>query len=193
MSVDGKFRRFSREDYGDFALKRLKKKYKDENVDNVISLLRRLVDSGIYGCLFNVYINWDEPVPLLSDETTEIALENPLLVLAYDNLRHAPKPFSELIDYNNFYYFYPFLEWVYSMNLERQLTLEDVQKIFKSSIGERIIFNLEYFDEIKIAPEPTTEFFQKLKKLKWKDKKTKKLYSKIEKNIKILCFQELWI
>jgi len=193
MSLRSRFPKLSHEDHGNIALEHLKKKYKNENIDEVISSLRDLIDSGIYERLINVYQNWDEPVPFSSNETTEIGRESHLLVLASDNLRNAPPPFSELINYTSFYFFYPFLELVYSMNLERQLTADDVRKLFKSDIGERIVLNLEHFDEIKIVPELTSEFFQKLKKLKWKDRKTKNLNSKLERILSFYVFKNLGI
>jgi len=96
MSLRTIFPKLSREDYGNIALEHLKKKYKNENIDEVISSLRDLIDSGIYDRLINVYQNWDEPVPFSSNETTEIGRESHLLVLASDNLRNAPPPFLNL-------------------------------------------------------------------------------------------------
>lgn len=152
-------------------------------------MLMDLINSGVYKRLFDVYVNWEEPVPLLSDNNTEIALESSLLVLAYENLNLKPSIFSELIDYNKFYYLFPFLEWIYSMRLERQLESEDVRKIFRSDIGERIVFALDDFDEINETPELTPEFFQKIRKIKWKDRKTKNLYSKLEKTLRFFVFK----
>jgi len=189
MSLKNKFHIPSREDFGNYEFKKLKKEYQSEDIDFFKSMLMDLVNSGIYERLFKVYNDWEEPVPLLSDNTTEIALESSLLVLAYDNLNHKPSIFSELIDYNKFYYLFPFLEWIYSMRLERQLESEDVRKIFRSDIGERIVFALDNFDEINEIPRLTPEFFQKIRKIKWKDKKTKNLYSKLEKALRFSVFK----
>jgi len=189
MSLIDKFRKPSREDFGDYELNKLRKEYKNENIEVFASSLKYLVDLDIYNNLFEVYSNWEEPVPLLSDETAEIANESSLLVLAYENLSRSPKLFSELIDYPKFYYLYPFIEWVYSMYLGRRLISEDVKRIFKSDIGERIVFNLEDFDKVEIISEPTPEFFQKLRKLKWKDIKTKKFHSKLEKVLRFFVFE----
>jgi len=59
------------------------------------------------------------------------------------------------------------------MNLGRQLTADDVKKLFKSDIGERIVLNLEHFDEIKIVPELTSEFFKNSRNLNGKIEKPK--------------------
>lgn len=57
----------------------------------------------------------------------------------------------------------------------------DILNIYFSRLDERIIFALDQFDQLKLneLSEPTKEYFQKLKKLKWKDKNAKKLYDKI--------------
>jgi len=159
MSLRSRFPKLSHEDHGNIALEHLKKKYKNENIDDVISSLRDLIDSGIYERLFNVYLNWKEPVPLDSARSTEIALESQLLILAYENLTHPPNPFSSRpIDHNAFYSFYPFLELIYSMYLEKQLTSEDVKNLFKSNIGEKITFFLEEFDKEIDPPHQQNSF-----------------------------------
>ncbi len=189
MSLREKFHIPSREKFGYYELKKLRKEYQDGDVNLFEYMLMDLINSGVYKRLFDVYVNWEEPVPLLSDNNTEIALESSLLVLAYENLNLKPSIFSELIDYNKFYYLFPFLEWIYSMRLERQLESEDVRKIFRSDIGERIVFALDDFDEINETPELTPEFFQKIRKIKWKDRKTKNLYSKLEKTLRFFVFK----
>ena len=182
---------FSRKDFGNYGLERLKNEYSDIDIDSAINPLLDLVDSGLYSELYVIYRNWNEPVPLDSSETAEIALESQLLVLSYENLTSPHNPFSSHpIDHNVFYSFYPFLEWVYSMYLKRQLTAEDVKSLFKSDIGERITFQLMEFDQNREIPSPTSEFFQKLSKLKWKDKKTHKLNEKLEEMIRFFVFEK---
>ncbi len=189
MLLNAKFRKPSRENFGYYELEKLENEYSIEDIGIFRSLLVDLVDSGFYEQLFRVYSDWEEPVPLLDDNSTEIALESSLLILAHDNLKRKPGIFSDLIDYNKFYFLFPFIEWVYSMCLERQLDSDDVKKIFRSSIGERIVFALEDFDKINEIPEISSEFFQNMQKLKWKDKKTKKLYSKLEKALRFFVFK----
>jgi len=143
----------SRENFGYYELEKLEKEYKSEYINVFRNSLMDLVNSGIYSKLLDVYVNWDEPVPLLEWEgpfpllsynSMEIAFESPLLINAYDNLQRKPKIFfSDLITYNKFYYFFPFLEWVYSMYVERKLESEDIRRIFGSNIGEKIVFALE--------------------------------------------------
>jgi len=166
----------SRENFGYYELEKLENEFNSEDIDIFKYMVMDLVNSGIYSKLFDIFVNWKEPIPLLSDKSTEMVLESPLLILAYSNLQCKPKIFSsDLITINHFYFFYPFLEWVYSMNLGRQLTADDVKKLFKSDIGERIVLNLEHFDEIKIVPELTSEFFKNSRNLNRKDRKNQKI------------------
>ncbi|MBM4241758.1 MAG: hypothetical protein FJ150_08880 [Euryarchaeota archaeon] len=191
MSLREMLRIPSNKDFGSFAVDRLKKNYDARGLDDLISDLMFLVDNGFYSKLLDVYANWDEPVPLSHPESAEIASKSKLLILAHENLKHSPvKLFSDLIDFFSFTYLYPFLEWVYSMYLERQLTAADVRKLLSGDIGERIVLCLEDFDKIERTPEITPEFFQKLKKLKWRDRKTEKLYTKIRKIIVFYAFKE---
>jgi hypothetical protein len=167
----------SNKDFGSFAVDKLKKNHDVDGLEDLISDLMFLVDNGFYSRLLDVYANWEEPVPLSHPESAEIASKSRLLILAHENLKHSPvKLFSDLIDFFSFTYLYPFFEWVYSMYLGRRLTAEDVRKLLSNDMGVRVVFGLEDFDKIEGTPELTPEFFQKLRKLEWRDKKTKKLY-----------------
>jgi len=191
MSLREKLRIPSNKEFGYYELKKVKEKYPDEDIDGFVDELMELVDSGIYNKLFNVYINWEEPVPLNSPRSNEIALESSLLVLASQNLKNKPFKFSsDLIDYSTFYFFLPFLEWVYSMHLGRRLISEDVAILFRSDIAEKITLNLLYFDKAQNKVEITPEFFQSLSKLKWIDRKTKNLSSKLENVLGFFAFEE---
>lgn len=179
----------TRNDLGHYELKKLKNKYPDEDIDGLVVLLIELLDSGIYFDLFDIFSNWKEPVSAMSDNSLEIASESYLLTLAHENLNHKPGIFSsDLINYPMFYYFFPFLEWIYSMNLERDLMPDDVLNLFKSGLGEKITFYLLDFDRIEENPEITNDFFQKLKKIKWENRKTKDFYSRMERVLRFHAF-----
>lgn len=95
----------------EYGLKRIRKIYSSDLLDEIIIDLHFLIDSGIYGNLLEVYYNWEEPVPLYGELNTDIALKNDILVMAIDNLKNFPIKFlSDLIDYGTFYFFFPFLE-----------------------------------------------------------------------------------
>jgi len=98
--------------------------------------------------------------------------------LASDNLSHFPFT-SDFITNREFNQIYIFFEKIYYMNLGRKLEHEDAINIFFSRLDERVIFALDKFDEISDVPEITSDFLLKLKKLKWKDKKTNKFHDKL--------------
>lgn len=180
----------SRNDFGEYALKKLEKKYNSSLIDGFMYDLNFLVDSGYYINLFDVYSNWEEPVPLDSEFTHEIACESELLVVGVANLKNIPISFlSDLIDYNTFIFFLPFLEWIYSMNLGRQLIPDDVRRLFASDLAERIIFALEDFDTTNETFKVTPEFFQELREAKWDNKETKKIFKELDNILSLFAFE----
>jgi hypothetical protein len=179
----------SQRGFAEYDLAKLKEKYQIEGLDDLISDLWFLIDLGIYDDLLEVFSNWKEPITPFSDESVEIVANTPLITLAHGNLTHTPAPFrSDLIAYINFNFLYPLLELVYTMNLKRPLKSSDVQKLFYSQIGEKIVFLLEDFDKIKESPQVTPEFFYKIRKLKWQNKEAKKIYKKLRKSVIPLAF-----
>jgi hypothetical protein len=180
----------SRNDFGKYALKKLEKKYNSGLINGFMYDLNFLVDSGYYIKLFDVYSDWEEPVPLNSEFTHEIACESELLVVGVANLKNIPISFlSDLIDYNTFIFFLPFLEWVYSMNLGRKLISDDVRRLFASDLAERIVFTLEDFDTTKETFKVTPEFFQELREVKWDNKKTKKIFNELNNILSLFAFE----
>jgi hypothetical protein len=181
----------SNKDFGYYELKKLKNNYPEVNIDNFCTELTSVLDSGIYNSLFEAYIGWEEPVKLTDDDTTDIAIESPILVLASKNLTNKPSKFSpDLINYSTFYFFLPFLEWVYSLYLGRTLNSKDVKILFKSHIAEKIALNLLNFDKVENSDEINMEFFIKLKKINWKDNRTKEFYKKTKKLIGFFAFEK---
>lgn len=97
-------------------------------------------------------------------------LSNPLIPLAH---------ISDLICFADFTWMYLILESIYSINIKKKLEYCDLKNIYLSRLDERILFALDNFDSTQKVPEPTPEFFIKLKKIKYKDKKTEKFFRKI--------------
>ena len=181
----------SHSEMGFYGLKKLRNKCSSDLLDEFMDDLHFLIDSNCYIKLLDVYSNWEEPVPLDSEFTHEIALESKMLVIAVENLKNVPISFlSDLIDYNTFIFFLPFLEWVYSMYLGRQLNADDVRKLFASDFPEKIVFELENFDQTTVNFKTTPEFFQKLRKLKWENRKTKKIYNELDKIFTLFAFED---
>jgi len=104
-----------------------------------------------------------------------------LLKLGYENLSKSPNlpPITGLISYFMMCEIYKLFDYIYYINVERKLGRHDVENIFLSRIDERVIFFLDNFDKILDTPEPTSEFFIQLKRIKWKNKETKKFFNKL--------------
>lgn len=178
--------RFSKKEVGDYALKRLGK-FDIDGLDDLISNLMDLSNSGLFSQLFEVYVDWEDPVDSLDEIAMDMAAEHPFFVFAREYLKKNPFAFfSDLINFSTFFYFYPFLEWLYSLYLGRNLKSEDVKLLFCSGIFERIIFNLEDFDSIEEVPETSKEFFENLKELNWENGKTRKIYREL--NLILTCY-----
>ena len=80
---------------------------------------------------------------------------------------------------------------LYSFRVGREFTLEELNKIFYGDMATRILLLLEDFDSNLETPQPTAEFFKRLGKVKWQDKKAKKLFNGIYK-IKFMLILNNW-
>jgi len=169
----------------EIARRQIKKTMNEYNVvglNGIISELKSLIESGIYENLLNAYENWVEPTDIGEGLSADEKRNHHMIMHAYTILSHPPikLPFiSDAIDFLDFYYLYPFLELIYFMKVGRKLEPEDIINIYFSELGERIVFGLDKFDEISDTPKPTAEFFLKLKKVRWKDGKSKKLLGRL--------------
>lgn len=154
-----------------------------EGLDEIIKEILNLKEESYYKKLHDAYKVrnkfYTTDAPLNDVE----ALNVRILRLGFENLSHIPiylPPLTNLIDPKMPAVIYTFFECVYYTNIKRLLEREDIEKIYFSGLDERITFALDKFDEISDVPEPTAEYFQKLKKLKWKSKKSKKIFKRLE-------------
>lgn len=85
---------------------------------------------------------------------------------------------SSLISLRDIALIHVYLESIYYVK-KGKLKWNDELNIYFSGLDERIVFALNKFDEVELdnLPEPTLEYFQAIKKVRWKDKKAKKLYT----------------
>jgi hypothetical protein len=157
-----------------------------KNKDEVIKELLNLKNENHYKKLHDAYKignNIYAPnVQLNSDEMLDIRL----LRVSFENSSHPIiylPPLTDLIDPKMPAVMYNFLECIYYTRVERSLERADIEQIYFSCLDERIVFALDKFDEASEVPEPTAEYFQKIKKLKWKNKKSKKIFKRLE-NVK---------
>lgn len=153
-----------------------------DGLEEVVNEIMGLGDSEIYWKYFQATkmegeIN-EQEFELTKDEKQNIRLIN----LAYDNLSNPAlniPPITDLIEFLAFYVMYRIFEDIYYVYKGSKMNHDDVIKIFYGKLDERIVFALDKFDEVLNTPEPTVEFFLKLKRTNWKDKKTKKLYGRL--------------
>jgi hypothetical protein len=163
-----------------------------ESVRNLILDMQYLVDKGIYGKFFNVFKNWEDPVNVSASMQKELQSISPLLTHAVSNNLTPEKSniFSSYVDYYSFYHLYRFIEWVYSMNLERQLQEEDIKAIFSSDIIEKIILGQENFEQ-RASSTLEDSFFHDIKEVIWTDKHTEKFFDKLHDLLISKSFKEI--
>lgn len=163
-------------------IKNILNEFDIEGLDEIIIEMHHLKNDGFYEKFIDAYKNRAH----LSKEGGQI---NPnemsgitLFILAYLNLSYPNlnlPPITDLITLSNINAMYHILEYLYYIKTGIKLDHEDVKNIYMSGLDERIIFALDKFDKIQKIPEPTAEFFKKLKKVHWQDNSTKKLYKKL--------------
>jgi hypothetical protein len=160
------------------------KNYDVRGLNDVLTEIEDVCRSGLYKrlietCKIEKNIKRDRTFTL--DELLQI----PVLNFARDNLRFGGLLTTiftnSLITAKPFGSIYSFIEFTYSIFASRPTNWDDTLNIYFSGLDERIIFALDKFDEVELEdiPEPTSEYFQMLRRLKWKDKKAKKTYGKL--------------
>ncbi|MBI5679835.1 MAG: hypothetical protein HZC47_02935 [Methanobacterium sp.] len=155
------------------------------DVDGVRELadeIKGLYDSELYEKFFNVFVFHDKHNDLKEIKFTEEDSKKVVMAqLAYGNMGHPivySPPLTDLLIFYDFYRVYTFFADIYEINTGKKVDYNEMRKIHLCKLDEHLIFALDKFDEVTETPEPTAEYFQKLGKVKWKDKKTKKLLGK---------------
>lgn len=141
-------------------------------LDGVLSEIRDLAESGIYEELIAAtdVEKYTDNIDFLGDLP-----KYRLGILAHDNLRTGgllTTIFTKsIVVFKDLYTLYTFIECTYYMH-KNHLNKEDMLNIYFSGVDERIIFALDRFDEVDLddLPEPTSEYFQKLRNTRWEDK-----------------------
>lgn len=155
-----------------------------EELNGIIIELKDLKENGTYEKIFDA-VNLGKNIiaqdaALTLEEQNHRRLKNLAKNILNDPLIkfHSP-PFSDIILYSDFQAMYKFFEIIYHINSGKKLDHHDAVNLYLGRLDERVVFALDKFDEISNVPEPTEQFFQKLKKLRWKDKDTKKFFKKL--------------
>jgi hypothetical protein len=139
-------------------------------------------DSELYERFVNTYIYTDKNQRIVRFKK-EDRRKSKMSKLAFDNMSmpiiYHP-PLTDLITFLEFYRIYSFFVDIYITHTGKDPSYQELMKIQLCKLDERLIFALEEFDTIQKTSPPTAEYFQKLKKVRWKNKKTKKLSKKID-------------
>ncbi|MBI5679278.1 MAG: hypothetical protein HZC47_00035, partial [Methanobacterium sp.] len=144
-----------------------------EGLKEVVEGILNLPDSWVYeklvhGVVMDHRVNsgdYDEPSKLIR--------------FASKNMSKFPLniPFAPLLTAKDVLVIHTPIYDLFSINLGSDFTPEDLHKIFYGEMAARILFMLEDFDSNQETPQPTAEFFKRLGKVKWQDKKVKKLFN----------------
>ena len=175
--------RINTEKADEFRLNRSLKSLENEDVNGlnvVIPYLENIRDSELYEDLKNAFDSRYQLYPIEKKMNYENMPENSVYSIAHENLDFAIPKFGYMM---RFYYvclIYRIIGFRYFMTVKREFSEEDIQNIYLSKLDERLIFALDKFDEVSDWPQPSAEFFQKLKKVKWEDKNTKKFAKKLK-------------
>ncbi|SCG84663.1 hypothetical protein [Methanobacterium congolense] len=88
-------------------------------------------------------------------------------------------PITDLVEFLTFYVMYRVFEDIYYVYKGSSLVHEDFIRLLYGGLDERVMRGLDQFDTLTNPQEVTAEYFLKLKKMNWKDKKVKKLHGKL--------------
>ncbi|HEX3012960.1 MAG TPA: hypothetical protein VHO92_01630 [Methanobacterium sp.] len=155
-----------------------------DGLDEILIEIKDVSESGLYKRLIKAY-KMEMEVKRDRVFTLDELLKVRILKLARDNLRFGgllTTIFTDsLITAKPFLSIYSFIEFTYAIFADRSTNWNDWQNIYFSGLDECIIFALDKFDgaELEDLPEPTSEYFQMLGKVKWVDKKAKRTYDKL--------------
>lgn len=136
-----------------------------------------LVDSSFYGDLVSFYgVPKDSRV-----DSGDFDVPSELVRLASRNMSKFPfaLPFTPLITGKLVLLVPSFVYDLCGARLGRSFSDEELKKIFYGDLPTRILLLLEDFDSSLETPEPTSEFFKKLGKVKWADIGCKNFFNRI--------------
>jgi hypothetical protein len=163
--------------------------FDDADLKDVISELEKLKKTGIYERLFSSFKLGKRIIASGVKLNIEEYQSRRFAGIAYNNLSFPPinlSPFTNLIHAWHINAMYGFIEYLYYANTERPINYEDAKNLYLSRLDEHIIFGLDKFDENLDIPEVTSDYFNKLQKVKWQDKIIKKLFFRLNVIRKII-------
>jgi hypothetical protein len=155
-----------------------------EGVKELVDTIKGIYGSEIYEKFSNVYIFNDKHRDYKNQISLKDSKKVKIIRLANENMSRSIFSFpilSDLLGFLDFYRMYTFFIDVYEMNVGRKMDYSEKEKLYYSKLDERLTFALDKFNEVTETPEPTAEYFRKLGKVKWKDKKTKEFHKKLNR------------
>jgi len=149
--------------------KRMLKEYWEQlmslNVPGLFEILNEIEKTWNSGLYYNFMLAFEERQMKSRPLTFEELAHDKLFILAATNL--PPTGLKSIVtgktSLNLFRSMNPIIETVYYLNTGRAYTWNDMLNLAFSDLKTRLIFALDKFDEVENVPEPTAEFFQKLK------------------------------
>lgn len=158
-----------------------------DGLKDVVEGVLNLEDSEVYEKLVLGVV---DDRNLSADEVGE---PSRIMELASKNMSHFPLniPLAPLLTVKDVMAVYTFVSDPYIIRTDKDLSKEDLSKIFYGDMATRILLLLEDFDSNLETPQPTDEFFKRLGKVKWQDKKAKKLFNGMDK-IKFMLVFNKW-
>lgn len=148
-------------------------------LDEILSEIIDLEKSGFYRDIINAF-KIEAYSRGIRTFTEDELLHVRIIRLAKENLRIGglfTTLFTQsLIAVRTVIMIYLIIKYTYHTNINNPINWNDTLNIYFSGLDERIIFALDKFDEVELEylPEPTPEYFQMLKKVRWGNKKAKK-------------------
>jgi hypothetical protein len=182
---------FLSNDTNEVEAKRLLSKFGDiGGVAELVDLTLELEHSSVYKDL--TYVDLDE-INEPGVDTSEIEEVPSFVKYAAENMSDFPlrTSFTGLLGPKDVLLNLVFLDSLYFLMVGRKLTLDDYRLTTFSVLPVRLMFLLEDFDSDLETPEVTPDFFKKLGKLKWENKKAGKLNVAIT-NLRLNIMLNTW-
>lgn len=152
----------------------------DNDLDDLIEGFTFLKDSDYYAALLKAY---DLKEGIYESGVTRNKFFNSPLINLAGNYLYKPSftiNLHPLKDGNlpKFWSMHQFFEYLYHINTNNPLNMEDMENIYYSDLVSRVISLLDDFNNDKVKIGPLDEFFKNLKEVKWK-KESKAIYKKM--------------
>lgn len=153
-----------------------------------------LWNDQVFEELFALHESWEKESTISWDTRKMLEAKTPIFVLARKRgMFPGRDPINYLLDYETFEDLHVLLEKLYSRNIGKKLTSNDLLALYNGDVVERLLCRLEDFDALypdehgnsKIPPN----FFRKVQKITW-DVKAKKLLHAFHDIIISLIFQK---